>query len=287
MTYKLRENTAIIRDAVAQIFEEVDPPMTVRQMFYALETRGLVPKTENGYRATDRHLLKMRRTGILPYSYIADNTRWMRKPNTYNNLEAFLAESQASYRRALWHGQGCYIEIWIEKDALAGVFYDITGRFDVPLMVTRGYSSETFLYTAAQQIKERSPTDAVYIYYFGDHDPSGKNISETVERRLSEFGAVFEFNQVAVLPEQIERWNLPTRPTKKTDTRAKSFKGDSVELDAIPVNELRNLINDCIWGHVDQEVMRNTLKIEAAERATLAAVRKNLVLVPDSEEAAP
>jgi len=37
-----------------------------------------------------------------------------------------------------------------------------------------------------------------------------------------------------VTPEQITEWNLPSRPTKATDTRAKGFKGDSVELDAIP-----------------------------------------------------
>jgi len=286
MTYKLRENTAFIWESVKGCFEEVRPPQTVRQLFYALVTRGIVPKTEEeGYRVTARNILMMRRRGALPYSYIADNTRWMRKPTTYKDLKSFLEYQQQYYRKALWQNQGVYTEIWIEKDALAGVFYDITGKYDVPLMVTRGYPSETFLYSAAQHIREQ--TDAgneVFIYYFGDHDPSGKNICETVEDRLAGFGAKFWFEQVAVLPEQITEWDLPTRPTKKSDTRAKKFKGDSVELDAIPVDKLRRLIEGCINENLDPLVLSNTLKIEKLERETL----KNLVLVPDSsQEAAP
>ena len=50
------------------------------------------------------------------------------------------------YRRRLWSEADCYVEIWIEKDALAGVIEDITLEYDVPLMVARGYASLSFLY---------------------------------------------------------------------------------------------------------------------------------------------
>jgi hypothetical protein len=49
----------------------------------------------------------------------------------------------------LWKDIGCYSEIWLEKDALAGVVFPVTARYDVPLMVARGYASLSFLYSAA------------------------------------------------------------------------------------------------------------------------------------------
>jgi hypothetical protein len=66
--------------AILRAFDAIGMPMTVRQMFYALVSRGSIPKTEQGYGQVGYHLLHMRRAGLIPYSFIADNTRWMRKP---------------------------------------------------------------------------------------------------------------------------------------------------------------------------------------------------------------
>lgn len=58
-----------------------------------------------------------------------------------------------------------YVEIWLEKDALAGVIYSVTSMYDVPLMVARGYASLSFLYTAADAINELAVP--AYIYHLG------------------------------------------------------------------------------------------------------------------------
>ena len=70
---------------------------------------------------------------------------------------------------------------------------------------------------------------------------------------------------------QIEAWNLPTRPTKKTDTRSKTFKGGSVEADAIPPADLRALVEEAITQHIDKEVLRTTTVAEESERELLRA----------------
>ena len=31
-----------------------------------------------------------------------------------------------------------YVEVWLEKDALAGVLLPVTDRYDIPLMVSTG-----------------------------------------------------------------------------------------------------------------------------------------------------
>ena len=258
----------------------VERPMTVRQIFYRAVSSRLVEKSEGEYKATICRLLgKLRRDGRVPYDWIADFTRWMRKPNSYAGLRSALEHTQRIYRRDLWQNQDAYVEVWLEKDALSGVVYDVTEVYDVPLMVTRGYASMSFLHSAAEAILAKGkPT---YLYYFGDYDPSGVNIPVTVERTLRELapGAEIYFKRAAVTPEQIRDFELPTRPTKKTDSRSKNFEGESVEVDAIPPDSLRALVRECIEQHIDRGALVRLQEVEEAEKQTL----RNILLTVDGE----
>jgi hypothetical protein len=278
--YHLREGTAQLWVAVMRAINEAGPPVTVRQIYYALVSRGAIPKTENAYDRVVYHVLKMRRGGVLPYDFIADNTRWMRKPQSYVGIEAYLEAGQQAYRRALWANQEAYVEIWCEKEALAGVINGITSKWDVPLMVTRGYPSETFVYEAAETLKcKRKP---VFLYYFGDYDPSGRDIPVSTKAKLKAFGAQFVFEVVAVKQWQIDAWDLPLRPTKRSDVRARNWVGGSVELDAVPVPTLRRLVEEIITRHIDQQALEATLETERLERQALGRMMDNVGLAPHS-----
>jgi hypothetical protein len=144
-----------IRTAIYEVLA-ADNPMTVRQVFYQLVGRGVIGKTEAEYHQTVIRLLtSLRRCGDIPFGWIADNTRWMRKPRTYDSLRGMLELTKETYRRAVWSNQAAYVEVWLEKDALAGVLYQETEQWDVPLMVTRGYPSVSYLHEAAEAIAER------------------------------------------------------------------------------------------------------------------------------------
>jgi hypothetical protein len=93
-----------------------------------LSVAGAVDETEAGYGRAQRQLLVMRRAGTIPYSCIADNTRWMRKPRTYSGVEDALRQTAYFYRRAVWDDLDDYVEVWCEKDALAGVLHSVTGN---------------------------------------------------------------------------------------------------------------------------------------------------------------
>jgi hypothetical protein len=247
-----------------------DPPMTIRQLFYQLVSLGVIAKTEQEYKGTVVRLAaEMRRTGELDFRLIADNTRWMRKPKTYSSLEAMLQRTAQTYRRAVWDNQDAYVEVWLEKDALAGVLYPVTSAWDVPLMVTRGYPSLSFLHSAAEEIAaEDRPT---FLYHLGDHDPSGIDIPRTVEEGIRELApdAEITFERIAVLPHQIEEFGLQTRPTKSTDARSRKFQGESVEVDAIPASTLREMVEWHICMHIDDGAYEQLKAVEAAERETL------------------
>src|SRR5712692_590795 len=96
-------------------------PMTVRQVFYQATVRDIVEKSEAGYNKVQTDLVQMRRAGVLPYDWLADNTRWQRKPRTFDSVKEALENTARFYRKALWTDVDDYVEIWLEKDALAGV----------------------------------------------------------------------------------------------------------------------------------------------------------------------
>src|SRR6266508_1702064 len=150
------------RSRLYRIVEEIQPA-TVRQVFYQASVHGIVEKTEAGYTKVQTDLVLMRRAGELPYDWLADNTRWQRKPNTFDSVEDALRETARFYRKALWKDIDAYVEIWLEKDALSGVIYPVTSMYDVPLMVARGYASLSFLYNAAEYIN--SLDVPAYIYH--------------------------------------------------------------------------------------------------------------------------
>jgi hypothetical protein len=73
-------------------------------------------------------------------------------------------------------------------------------------------------------------------------------MSQDLERRLAGFGAEFTFERLTVTYGQVTEWDLPTRPTKETDTRHKAFYAEfgegqeSVEVDAVHPDRLRALV---------------------------------------------
>ena len=256
------------RDSLLEIVAEMRP-MTVRQVFYQATVRGYVDKSEAGYNKVQTDLVQMRRSGVLPYDWLADNTRWQRKPLTYSSVQQALEDTARLYRKSLWDNAASYVEIWLEKDALAGVIMPVTYRYDVPLMVARGYSSLSFLHSSAEYIRQLDvPT---YIYHLGDFDPSGVNAGQKIKQTLIEMApeADIHFDSIAVTQRQIADWNLPTRPTKTSDTRSKNFGDISVELDAIPPDDLRALVEVVINQHLPEDELKVLQVAEDSEREML------------------
>lgn len=262
-------------DAAILDIAEAENPTTARGLFYRVVSRGLVDKTEAGYGVVQRQTLKLRRGGVLPYGWITDGSRLRLKPATWSSTQAALENTARMYRRDLWIDQDVHVEIWTEKDAIRGVVYPVTSDYDVPLLIARGYSFETFLHETAEEINGIGK-DAV-IYQLGD--PSGVAAWEDIQRKLLGFvdpGIDLVFERIAVTPEQIVEMNLPTRPTKQSDPRAPKFRGESVEVDAIPSTTLPELVRKAIEQRIDPEQLRITRAAEESERQALL-LNANLV----------
>jgi hypothetical protein len=271
-------------DAAVIEFAEQERPVSVRQCFYHLVSKGLVEKTDNAYRGVVcKRLGILRDDGLLPWEYVADNTRWVRQPLTFSGAPEALRLTADTYRQALWEDQPEYVQVWVEKDGLTGVLGAVTDPYDVPLLATRGYPSKTYLHKAANLILEKGkPT---HIYYFGDLDPSGECIPAKVEEVLRyEKGCEFSFTRAAVTVEQVIELGLQTRPTKETDTRSRNWSGgvngESVEVDAIPPSTLREMVDECIWRHIDGELFKASLARQKEVQAKLTALADEFEVGP-------
>jgi hypothetical protein len=268
-------------------------PVTVRQLYYQAEVRGVpgIDKTEDGYNKIQRQVLDLRRAGRLPYADIADLTRWMRKPETHDSVEAALLSTARFYRKALWRDSGTYVEIWCEKDALAGVIYPITAEYDVPLMVARGYASETFCFEA---IAAREDDPQKYdVWYLGDFDRSGcdaaKSLCEKLRRFAAEKDVGVSFNVLAIEQNDIldfdksdataavnlygqARW-LPTRAPKRNSPADRNWPHPyAIELDAIEPDDLRRMVREIIERYLPPDQLEILKAAEKSERELIAGL---------------
>lgn len=286
---RTKADLAVVDQAIIQAVRD-DHPVSLRGVYYRVVSAGAVPKTEKGYKLVGRQLLKLRRAGTIPFSSITDGTRLIRKSDSWDDLDEMLEEAGESYRRGRWQRQKVEVMVFTEKDAISGILFPVTDHWDVPLGVLRGYSSETFCYTVAEEIVAANRRGkVVYVYQFGDHDPSGvqawDNFQEKVwaftEARQGYCGAFFE--RLAVTPLQIMELELPTRPTKKSDTRAQKFIGESVEVDAIPASILRQIAENAIVQHIDEAQLHLTEIAEDSERKLLKRLAGGFRFVDDAQ----
>jgi hypothetical protein len=267
-----------IKSAIVAVLK-VDHPMTVRQVFYQLVVRDVIEKTEEQYQGTVIRLLtEMRMDGQVSFDWIVDESRRRRENQTYNNIADAVRDTARFYRRNALHACPDYVEVWSEKEALAGVIESAAEDYDVPIIVSKGMPSITQLYGSAREIARAAAADKqTYIYQFGDHDPSGVLIPRTIEHRLYQLCEKFDcsppvIERVALTEEQIAEFSLPTRPTKRDGNRhADKFEGDSVELDALPPNELRSMVRDVIERHISDHDITTLRAAEESERELLEA----------------
>jgi hypothetical protein len=254
-------------------YASVHGPVTVRGLYYQAEVHNVpgIDKTDNGYTKVQGQVLKLRRNGRLAYRDIADATRWMRKPTSYDSVEDALAETARTYRKSLWRDNDSRVEVWCEKDALAGVIYPVTSKYDVPLMVARGFSSETFCFEA---VETYDPDKTTYVYNLNDFDRSGRDAANSLKEKLQRFaaekGIKVVFKTLAITPAQVKKYRLPTREPKRKSEADKNWEYDyACELDAMAPDVMRDLIEDAINKHLPQHELAVLKVAEESEREIL------------------
>ena len=258
---------------VQEIINSYDFALTLRQIYYQLVARQIIPNEQKYYKKLSRLCVTGRDEGILPEEGFADRLRMVDKLGSWVDLNEFMQTVKRSYRKDKWQNQDNYIEIWTEKDALRSVLTEITYKYDVVLMVTRGQLSRTEVYRTTGRYKAQGDKEC-HLYYCGDFDPSGLSIYNSIKKRIMDFGIFINFERIALTQEQIEKYQLPSDPAKQSDPNYNKFvdlwgSDMVVELDSLPPDVLRKIIEDCILQNIDQGHLVWALRKEKSEKARL------------------
>ena len=262
-----------------RLIEQAGPPVTARQTYYMAVANGLVAKTHNGYRQVLRRLSAMREAGTLPWSAIADNTRWVRQVTAYDSPEDALATWQAQYRKDYWATQSTRVELWVESDSIASFLSSLSAEYGLPMYVCRGQASKTFIHGAAQTAEQIGKP--ISILYVGDLDPTGIAIDASLEQRYNQYGDSIDLtlNRVTVTPEHVDQYGLFGTPIKGSDSNAAKYRqfmaargldALAYETEALPPESLRQIVRQAINATIDHEAWYAAKQYEQAEKQLLA-----------------
>jgi hypothetical protein len=249
--------------------------LTLRQIFYQLVAKKIIPNTVRAYKNLSYLIAKARKNGDLPFDVITNHTRFMIKENSWPDYKDFTKKIEKIYHKSKLAKQKNHIEVWIEKDSLREWFEPITKEFDIPLIICRGYPSVTTLYEASKRFKEIQKP--IHILYFGDFDPSGEDIFRTIKERLVKDFKInpkkLHIKKIALTLKDVKQYKLPPSPTKATDSRSgkfvKKYGNFAVELEALPVRVLEQKIKRSIENLLDLKQFQKDLKKEKQEAKQL------------------
>jgi len=249
-----------------------------RQLYYQLVSRGLLIDNEGKVANADPVYKKicnvindLKYNGVIDWDMFEDRSRPTHKHYTENSVKGAIDRTIYNYNLDKLQDQDVYIEVWIEKDALTGVFKPICDKYDIRLVTNKGYTSSSFIYQAFRRFEDEiSNEKKVFILYFGDHDPSGIDMIRDIQDRSEEFLInsedldivnmidSFEVKQIGLNHKQVLKYNPPENPAKKTDPRYNEYKKrfgfeTSWEVDALEPSVLVQLTRRAIKRLIDED----------------------------------
>ena len=271
---RTKEEINALLEASLNIINGEKNRISMRHLYYRLVGTGIIQKTDQECANLYHQLSKWRRAGNIDYGSFTDSTRRRIGSTLFDSMEDALQETIDSYRRNMWETQNDYVEIWCEKDAIAPIIYNVADTFGVTTSVCKGNASLTSLYSASELFKEKQEEGKqVFIHYFGDHDPYGVNMDKKIQESLADdFGCVnINFEREAILPWQIEKYKLLTRPLKNPD-KHKDWEGECVEIDSLATSVIEAMVSGCIVQHIDYEEFNKLKVIEREEKKRIEEI---------------
>lgn len=251
---------------IIEEYQEAGYVLTVRQLYYQLVARDIIPNTLQDYKRAASVINDSKMAGLIDWDAIEDRTREFVSRSRWTSGASILRSAAQSYHQDLWLGQEYRVFVIVEKEALAGVLERPCNDLDIPLLAARGYPSGTVLREFAREkiLPAFEESQTPIILHLGDHDPSGIDMTRDLKERLALFGEYrdadyVDLYRIALNMDQVEEMNPPENPAKKTDARFKSYRenygNSSWELDALPPEYLDNLVRESALQFVDQAMM--------------------------------
>ena len=239
--------------------------LTLRQLYYQFVAHGLIPNNMRSYKRLATIVDEGRLGGLIDWNAIEDRTRELSRLSTWDSPSDIVEACAGQFRIDFWENQPYHIEVWVEKEALAGVVETACNKWRVPFLSCRGYTSQSEMWRGGRRLLRYTEEDKkILILHLGDHDPSGIDMSRDIKDRLYMFmeGQELEFIRMALNMEQVNTYNPPPNPAKTTDSRfqgySNKFGDESWELDALEPKIITGLIESFITPRIDKDLWKES-----------------------------
>lgn len=267
-------------NAIIEEYRGAGYDLTLRQLYYQFVARDLIANRQQEYKKLGDIIADGRMAGLVDWNAIVDRTRYLRSVSTWDAPSDIIGSAAYGYRTDKWANQTYQPEVWIEKDALVGVIERVCNELEVPFFSCRGYTSLSEMWSAGQRLKRHIKAGQTpIVLHFGDHDPSGMDMTRDIRDRLDTFMGGTEVRRLALNFDQIEAFNPPPNPAKMTDSRATAyvaeFGTESWELDALDPTTLSNLVKDTILSLRDDDQWTTDHDAQERERRVLNRIKDN------------
>jgi hypothetical protein len=257
-------------------------PITVRGICYRLFVRGLSPDmSTKSTKKVSQQLTDARKRNICgwgdDWQWIVDETREAERTAQWRDPQSLIDSAVRHYRRDNWRDQPVDVELWSEKGTVRGICAPVLKEFGITFRVMHGFSS----FTAVKQVlAERVDAKPLVALYVGDHDPSGRCMSDSdLPARLREYDledeSDIELIRIALVEDDLRNPDgsdkVPGFPAgdKRKDSRYPWFvehHGHRCwELDAMDMNDLRSRITAEVKARMNLAAWEHSLMIERAE----------------------
>ncbi len=273
----------LMADKIIREYAKEGFTLTLRQLYYQFVSRDLIPNTFREYRKLGNSINDGRIAGLIDWDMIEDRTRGIESVSHWDNPSSIIRSAASSFRIDKWENQPYRVEVWIEKDALTGVIEGVCRENDIGYLSCRGYSSQSEMWRASIRFREWIVAgQRVVILHFGDHDPSGIDMTRDIRDRLEFLGvdsSRIEVRRIALTIDQVRKYHCPPNFAKSSDSRFKGYENNhgnqSWELDALEPNVIVDLVRNNIQEFRKNDLYIRKLNGEKKDRKTLQLAADN------------
>ena len=276
----INQANSIIREYRSDGFD-----LTLRQLYYQFVARGLIENSQREYNKLGNVINDGRLAGLVDWYAIVDRTRNLKGNSHWNNAAQIIEAYADWFAVDKWEGQAFHVEVWVEKEALAGVIGKVCSELDIDHFACRGYVSQSEMWVAGNRLEDAvSNEKQPVIIHLGDHDPSGIDMTRDIIDRLNMFlkhstGEEIQVDRIALNMDQVDEYNPPPNPAKLTDSRCKDyvskFGDESWELDALDPKTLSKLITDQTNKYLDVDKFNEQKDEEDRQKFILQGIALN------------
>lgn len=273
-----------IANGILNEYRNMGYRLSLRQLYYQLVARDHIENSVKSYKRIGNLISDARLAGLIDWSMIEDRNRETVIPTAWDSPAQIVRAAAQQFRVDRWEGQPRYVEVMVEKDALSGILEPVCRDLHVRFTANKGYSSSSAMYEAGKRIYRASREfEEVHLFYLGDHDPSGIDMTRDIADRLGLFtySKIDSSNvkRLALNWDQVEQWQPPENPAKETDSRYEmylhEFGASSWELDAVEPGALADLVRNAVEELIDQDQWDEVREKEQAMQAELLEFAKN------------